>query len=63
MLGTKEHEDIVNAFDRAHKGRRLDKEPRDLWRRGVVYQDGHVNELFKAFREGYAFAKAYLRTD
>lgn len=61
MLNTKEHEDIVAAFDRLHKGRRLDKENREMWRKSIVYQDGHVNTLFLAFRDGYAFAKCYLR--
>lgn len=61
MLNTKEHEDLIAAFDKQHKGSRLDKEARELWRKGIVYQDGHLNALFLAFRDGYAFAKCYLR--
>lgn len=58
MLGTKEHYDVIDMFDREYKGHRLDKEDRSLWRRGIVYQDSHVNELFGAYLRGYAFAKA-----
>ena len=56
MLNTKEHNDLMAAFEQQHSGR-LDKEDKALWPKGVIYQDGHVNELFLAFRRGYAFAK------
>jgi hypothetical protein len=58
MLKTQEHYDLMAQFEREFKGRRVDKEPKDGWPRGNVYQDGGVNELFLAYRRGYAFAKA-----
>lgn len=60
MLKTKEHEDLIAMFERERqfKGRRLDKENKALWQMGQIYQDGHVNELFLAYRCGYAYGKA-----
>ena len=57
-LKSQEHYDLIANFDRTFKGERLDKEPKDLWPKGVVYQDGRVNALFDAFRKGYALHKA-----
>lgn len=58
MLKTQEHYDLIAQFDREYKGRRLDKEDKHLWALGRIYQDGAVNELFLAYRRGYAFSKA-----
>ena len=58
MLGTKEHYEMIENFDRFHKFLRLEKEPKNLWSKGVVYQDGHTNEKFKFFLAGYALAKS-----
>jgi len=60
MLHTKEHYDLIDAFEREHSGR-FDKEPKEDWWRGRVYQSGQVNELFLAYRRGYAFGKAVTR--
>lgn len=57
MLHDKEHYDLMAAFERYHSGR-MDREDKSLWPRGIVYQDGCMNELFLAFRQGYAYAKA-----
>src|SRR5690606_35615963 len=57
MLNDKEHYDLMSAFERRHSGRK-DREEKSLWPRGVIYQDGRVNELFLAFRQGHAYAKA-----
>lgn len=54
MLFTKEHYDLMAQFDRQFPGR-LDKEPKELWAKGNIYQDGNRNELFLAFRRGYAY--------
>lgn len=62
ILNDKEHYDLIAAFERAHSGR-FDKEHKDLWRRGIIYQDGCVNELFLAYRRGYAYAEADMRAD
>lgn len=56
----KEHYDLIAAFEREHRGR-MDKEDKSLWPKGVIYQDGHINELFLAFRRGHAYAMAEAR--
>ncbi len=58
MLNTKEHYELISQFDRDNQHYRLDKEDKELWKAGVVYQDGKVNTIFMAFRDGYSFAKA-----
>lgn len=57
MLKTKEHQDLIAMFDKEFKTMRLDKEPKDFWSRGIIYQDGNVNNLFLAYRKGYALGK------
>lgn len=56
-LGSQEHEEIMAQFERLHRGRRLDREPKALWTRGIVYQDGSVNDLFLSYRNGYSYAR------
>lgn len=58
MLKTKEHYDLLESFERDFSSERLDKEPKDLWVKGIIYQNGHVNNLFKAYRMGYSLGKA-----
>ena len=60
-LGTKEHEDIIAAFERAFPYGRKDKEPKEHWKNGNVYQDGQYNQLFLAFRHGIAYAQCIER--
>ena len=60
MLKTQEHEDLIAMFEREFKGR-FDKESKALWPMGRVYQDGTLNELFLAYRRGYAYGKAVER--
>ena len=59
MLKSKEHYDLMAQFDREFRHARLDKESKELWPRGIVYQDGMVNELFLAYRRGYALGKCH----
>ena len=54
---SKEHFDLMAQFEQTFKGRRLDRESKDMWAIGAVYQDGQTNELFKAYRLGYAHHK------
>lgn len=63
MLKTQEHEDLIKMFEREpeYKGCRLDKEAKSLWTMGRIYQDGHLNDLFLAYRRGYAYGKAIER--
>lgn len=56
-LFSREHYELLSQFEREFKHSRLDKETKDLWPKGVVFQDGHVNELFLAYRKGHAFGK------
>ena len=58
MLNTKQHYALMEMFDREFKHCRLDKEDKALWPKGVIYQDGRVNELFLAYRRGYAYGVA-----
>ena len=60
-IGTKEHLDMMAMFERIFSDRRLDKEDRALWSRGNVYQNGDVNQLFLAFRQGVAYGSAISR--
>lgn len=57
MLGTKEHYEVMAEFEKSFKGRRFDKEPMELWKKQRVYQDGNLNELFRAFLLGYSLGK------
>jgi hypothetical protein len=57
QLNTQEHIDMMAMFERQFTGRK-DKEPKALWARGIIYQDGQLNELFLAYRKGYALARA-----
>lgn len=63
MLKTKEHEDLLAMFEREFKGQRFDREPKDIWPMGRIYQDGQLNDLFLAYRRGYAYGKALNRPD
>lgn len=56
QLKTQEHIDLMAVFEREFNGRK-DKERKDLWPLGRIYQDGQVNELFLAYRKGYALAR------
>ncbi|MFT0546969.1 hypothetical protein ACMHYO_11575 [Allopusillimonas ginsengisoli] len=62
MLMTQEHYALMSAFERCHSGR-FDREDKSLWPKGVIYQDGRVNELFLAYRNGYAYSQADTRSD
>jgi len=62
MLMTKEHYDLMAAFEADCKGMRLDKELKTDWARGIIYQDGRVNEMFLVYRKGYSFGIFVERT-
>jgi len=60
MLKSDEHYKLMAMFERDSlfkRSRRFDKEDKSLWPKGVIYQDGATNELFLAYRSGYAFGK------
>lgn len=56
-IGSKEHCEMIEAFEKFKPGR-LDKEadPK-LWKIGHIYQDGEVNKMFKFFANGYSFGR------
>lgn len=62
MLLTQEHYELMDAFEREFRGfGRLDREAKEYWPRHRVYQDARVNDLFLAYRHGYALGKAIER--
>lgn len=62
-IKTKEHYDVIEAFERAmphmrFTSGRLDKEQKEMWSKGFIYQCGETNNLFLAFRHGVAHGKS-----
>nr|WP_279196081.1 hypothetical protein [Ralstonia mannitolilytica] len=57
QIKSQEHYELMANFEREFKGRRLDREAKNLWPMGVVYCDGEVNKLFDAYRRGYSLHK------
>ena len=57
MLGTKEHYDLIAFFEKTFIGRN-DKEPKEMWSKGYVFQDGMRNIQFQMFLSGYMLGKA-----
>ena len=57
-VGSKEHDEMIKTFDKEYSGFRLEKEDKTLWEKGVIYQNGEVNNMFRAFRFGYAAGRA-----
>jgi hypothetical protein len=56
-LHDKEHYDLMVQFEKDCGPQRFDKEPKNLWAKGIIYQDGNVNNLFIAYRLGYSLGK------
>lgn len=54
QLGTKAHEELMRQFESLKPGR-VDREAKELWKDGHVYQNGEVNNLFLMFRQGVAY--------
>lgn len=57
-LNSKEHIEIMKAFEASRLGNRYDVEARELQEKGYIYQCGETNNLFIAFRHGYARGRA-----
>ena len=57
-LTSKDHYEMIAFFDHQFKHLRLDKEPKEMWSKGNIYQNGETNKLFLAFRQGVAYGKA-----
>ena len=56
-IGSKEHYDILDAFDKNYSYMRLDKESKEFWQSGIIYQDGEVNKLYQSFILGYSLGR------
>lgn len=64
MLNTKEHYELIAQFEKHYKGLgRLEKEAKEDWVRGIIYEDGKTNEMFQMYRSGYAYGKSYDRLE
>lgn len=63
MLSTKEHQDLMEAFERDYNLTRKHREDRSVWSENAFYCDGRINEQFLAFRKGYAFGKFVGQND
>jgi hypothetical protein len=57
------HIDLMKMFEKEFTGYRRDKEPKDLWPKGRIYQDGKLNELFLAYRRGASYGLVVGRAD
>lgn len=60
-LYSQEHYDLMEQFEREHSKRRIERENKELWAQGHVYQNADINALFLAYRRGYAYGVALLR--
>jgi hypothetical protein len=59
QIHTKEHYDLIAQFERDMAGMgRMDREDKSMWARGIIYQSGEMNALFKAYRMGAAYGKS-----
>ena len=63
MLFTKEFYDVIKDFE-TYAGKYLmtgsmglEKESKELWKKGIYYCDGKVNQNFKLYLAGYSLGK------
>ena len=56
-IGSKEHYEILQMFEKNFNNLRLEKEDKCLWKKGIIYQNGETNNLYNAFILGYGFGK------
>lgn len=56
MLMTREYYKLMEMFEKEQPGR-LDREAKEFWPQGRIYQNGEVNALFLMFQRGYALGK------
>lgn len=58
QLLAQEHYDLMATFEREFHGLRLDREEKRFWPQGHIYQNSETNNLFLAYRRGYALGTA-----
>ena len=60
QLHTKEHQELIEQFERDYPHFDKNKEDKNLWAEfNRIYQDGKVNEIFLAYRCGYSFGRGF----
>ena len=57
----KDHYEMMDAFEREFRGMRMDREAKEWWAKGNIYQNGETNAAFLAFRKGVALGMALAR--
>ena len=57
-IGSKEHYEIMEQFERDYDCVPLAKEDKSMWKEGYFYQNGDINNLFKAYSKGYSLARS-----
>ncbi len=59
-LGSRELYDMMEMFERTSfsKCYRKDREDNSLWSKGVYYQNGALNDIFRAYQSGYSYARS-----
>lgn len=57
-VGTKEFYDILENFEKNFNHMRLDKESKELWCVGQIYQNGETNNAYQAYIKGYSLGRA-----
>lgn len=62
-IGSKEHYDILESFERNFSHMRLSKEQKSLWLIGQIYEDGTTNNAYQAYIKGYALGRAVYMHD
>lgn len=57
-IKSREHYELMEHFERTiGRHLRVDRETKEMWHCGSVYQNGEANNLFIAYREGYSLHK------
>lgn len=57
-IGSKDFYELLEMFEKEFSGYRLDREAKEFWAKGNVYQSGETNALFLAYRRGVAYGRA-----
>lgn len=60
-LRSAEYYELITQFEKIYKGYRIDKEPKELWHKRIVYQDGELNKLFTAYFNGFAYGVTAIK--
>jgi len=56
-VGTKEFYDILENFEKNFYHMRLDKESKEIWSTGQIYQNGETNNAYSAYILGYSLGR------